>query len=121
MPRNYGYHLQQIVSDTDNAVSNPVARDAEDRPDHPTRSNPTTGSVHISELHSTNDAGGGSGEDPIERARRAIEHLDAARAQQTQSRHTQARHTQQLSTQHADKDTHSLPTSDGLGPQEPGW
>jgi hypothetical protein len=121
MPRSYGYHLQKIVSDTDNAVSNLVARDAEDRTDHPTRSNSSTGSRQISELDSTEDRGEGSGEGPIERARRAIERLDAARPQQTQSRQAPAGHAQQLSTQHADAATRSLPTSDGLGPREPGW
>ncbi len=119
--RNYGYHLQEIGSDTHNAVSHLVARDAEDRTDHPTRTNPSTGSLHISDLDPTGDAGEGRGEDPIERARRAVEHLDAARAQQTQPRQVQAWHTQQLSTQHADAATRSLPASDGLGPREPGW
>lgn len=121
MPRDYRYHLQKIVSDTHNAVSNPVARDAEDRTDYPTRSNPSRGSLHISELDSTDDAAEGSGEDPIERGRRAIEHLNAARAQQTQSRQAQAGHSQKLSSQYADEGTRSLPTSGGLGPWEPGW
>jgi hypothetical protein len=121
MPGNYGYHLQEIVSDTHNAFSNLVVRDAEDRTDHLTRSNPSRRSVHLSELDSTDDAGEGSGADPIERARRAIAHLDAARAQQTQSRQAHAGHTQQLSTRHADEATRSLFTSDGLGPREAGW
>jgi hypothetical protein len=120
MPRDYRYHLQEIVSDTHNAASNLLARDADDRTDHPTRSNPNRGSLHLSELDSTDDAAGGSGADPIERDCRAIEHLDAARAQQTQSRQAQAGHTEQLSTQHPDEATRSRPTSDGLGPREPG-
>jgi hypothetical protein len=121
MPRNHGYHSQKIVSDTHNAVWNLGARDADDRTDHATQWNPGRGSLHISEPDSKDDAAGGRGEGLIERARRPIEHLDAARAQQTQSRQVQAWHTQQLSTQHADAATRSLPTSDRLGRREPGW
>lgn len=61
------------------------------------------------------------GEDPIERARRAVEHLDAARAAQTQSRQAQPGHTTQLSAAHTEEATRRLPTTDGLGPREPGW
>ena len=71
--------------------------------------------AHISDAPELAEADAGTGEDPIKRARRAIEHLTAGRAQQAQARQAQASHGQQLSAQHADEGTRSQHSSDGFG------
>jgi hypothetical protein len=48
---NYGLHIQQIVSDAHNAVTNLTERDTQDHPDQPTRWQAAdTAALHISEL-----------------------------------------------------------------------